>query len=371
MPAIRYLGYFAEESGYGVAARNHALALARTGVRVLGKGVLFRPTTGFFDAIPERSVSPRLHRLCRRVGPYDTVLVHAVPVFFPQLREPRKRNIGLAAWEADRLPRPWRPPARAVDEIWVPSKFSVEAFHRATGKPVHVVPHPVGPPPPFRKAFPGIPDDAFVFVNVLEWQERKNPLGIVKAFGKAFQGRSDVMLVFKIGRRLGLDERRVLAGIDEALPRFFAPRVTVFFADDTARSVVARLLRRADAYVSLHRAEGFGLCMAEAMAAGVPVIATGYSGNLEYMDHRSAFLVGHRMIPIVERLAHGKFYEADMQWADPKLDEAVDALRACAFEPTKRRTIARAGEERVRRELSLRAVGTRMKTLLGMTPAGS
>ncbi len=363
MLRVKYIGHFAEESGYGVAARGHALALARANAHVIGASLLYNGRE-FFALPPRNSGSARLERLCRRKGPADVTLLHVIPPYYPVLRERGMPTIGLSAWETPELPRAWHEAARAVDEIWVPSQFSVEAFRSATGLPIHVVPHPVAPPPPAAKVFPGVPADAFVFASVMEWQQRKNPLGLVRAFSRAFQGRRDVVLVMKLGRRLGLDEHRVARAIDRASVRFRAPPVHVFFADGVSRHVIHRLLRRADAYVSLHRAEGFGLTIAEAMAAGLPTVATGYSGNLEYTDASSGFLVRATMVPVVEDLARRSFYDPGMMWAEPSQDDAIDQLRACVDDVSLRSRVARAGEARARSELSMRVVGERMRKLL-------
>ena len=363
MLRVKYIGHFAEQSGYGVAARGHALALARADAHVIGVSLLFNGRE-FVNVPPRQSGSARLERLCRRSGAADVTLLHMLPPYYPMLRERGVPTIGISAWETRELPRAWRDATRVVDEIWVPSAFSVEAFRCASGLPVRVVPHPVAPPPPAAKVFPGVPDDAFVFASVMEWQQRKNPLGLVRAFSRAFQGRRDVVLVMKLGRRLGLDEHRVARAIDRAGVRFGAPPVHVFFADGVSRHVIHRLLRRADAYVSLHRAEGFGLTIAEAMAAGLPTIATNYSGNLEYTDESTGLLVRAGMVPAVEDLAHQSFFEPGMEWADPSHDDAVDRLRACVDDAGLRSRVAAAGEARVRRELSMRTVGERMRKLL-------
>jgi glycosyltransferase involved in cell wall biosynthesis len=363
MVRVKYIGHFAEESGYGVAARGHALALARADCHVIGVSLLFNGHE-FVTVPPRNSGSARLQRLCRRSGSGDVTLLHMLPPYYPRLRERGVPTVGLSAWETRTLPRGWHEPARVVDEIWVPSAFSVEAFRSATGLPIRVVPHPVAAPPPAAKVFPGVPSDAFVFASVMEWQQRKNPLGLVRAFSRAFQGRRDVMLVMKLGRRLGLDEVRVARAIAKAGVRFGAPPVHVFFADGISRHVIHRLLRRADAYVSLHRAEGFGLTIAEAMAAGLPTVATGYSGNLEYTDDSSGFLVRARLVPAVEDLARQSFFEPGMEWAEPSHDDAVDQLRACVDDAALRGRVARAGEARVRRDLSMRAIGEKMRKLL-------
>jgi glycosyltransferase involved in cell wall biosynthesis len=363
--SVRYVGYFAEESGYGVAARNHASALATTDVRVLGRSVLFRQSTGILDVLPRPDQSRVVFDLCRNEGDYRIAILHAVPALFPLLVEAGRYNIGVAVWEAGHLPALWRAPSRVVDEVWVASSFSVEAFARATRRPVVVVPHPVEPPPSLPRAFPGIPNDLFLFITMQEWQERKNPLGMVRAFCKAFEGRTDVGFAMKLGRRLGVGENGILDAIRAAMgssPR--TPPIFVFFSDDAPSDVVNRLYARADAYFSLHRAEGFGLCIAEAMAAGLPVVATGYSGSMEYMDASKAFLVDYQLIPVQETLAPWRYYDSKMVWADPSQDSAVDALRACVDSTRLRQRLAAAGCTYVRSYLSPHRIGQLMRQRL-------
>jgi len=111
----------------------------------------------------------------------------------------------------------------------------------------------------------------------------------------------------------------------------------------------------------LHRAEGFGLCMAEAMALGKPVVATGYSGNLEYMDAESAFLVDYDLIPIKQHLSFWEYFEPGMRWAEPRHDHAVEQLRRCVDDVAARRRVAERGQASVRARLQPQRVGQLMR----------
>jgi glycosyltransferase involved in cell wall biosynthesis len=216
-----------------------------------------------------------------------------------------------------------------------------------------------------RPSIPGVPDDAFVFLSILEWSDRKNPDGLVDAFIAAFRGRRDVVLVLKLSFRFGADRRAVLAGLAERLrPKvmgfgpFRPPRVVVIIGE-LGDDAIDALHARADAYVSLHRAEGFGLTLAHAMARGTPVVATAYSANLEFMDDECAFLVEADVVPATSRIVRYGFDES-MTWANPRRDAAVAALRACAGSPSLRARVADAGRRRVARDLSFARVGALM-----------
>ncbi len=363
MSDVRYVGFLGEASGFGVAARAHLAALDGAGVDVAARAVLFDPRGHLRDA----PFDAPLDRLVRRSHAHRAVLVHSTPLALPLLREAGRLNIGVTVWETEALPAHWDAPVRTMDELWVPSEFSARAFRQATARPVHVVPHPVVAPPPGPRRFPGVPDDLFVFLAIFEWQDRKNPEGVVRAFRRAFGGRRDVALLLKVGSRLGADHGETLRLIERLTPTgipFRTPPVFAVLQDALPPAAVAQLYRRADAYVSLHRAEGFGLCMAEAMAAGLPVIATGWSGNLEFMDGTTAFLVDHRLVAARQRQFRGDDPFRGMRWAEPDRDAAVDALRACVDQPSLRTRIAAAGQARVAAELAPSRIGALMRARL-------
>jgi glycosyltransferase involved in cell wall biosynthesis len=258
-----------------------------------------------------------------------------------------------------------------MDEIWVPSEFCVRPFQRATSRPVAVIPHPIAEPAPRERFFPGIPDDVFLFASVFEWSDRKNPEGLVRAFRRAFAGRRDVALALKVGLRFGGDPETLLASLRRLVsPRpWRSPPIYVLAQTTTSPDVLAQLYARADAYVSLHRAEGFGLCMAEAMAAGKPVVATAYSGNLEFMDRESAFLVDYDMVKVEQRLSFLRFFERTMRWAEPKLDHAVAQLRRCVDDAPARRRIAARGKSKVLAHLDPRRIGALMRARVELPSA--
>jgi glycosyltransferase involved in cell wall biosynthesis len=360
--ALRYAGLFEEPSGYGQAARAHLEALVAAGVRV-------RPHRMISSSERVRGGSGA--EFCRGLpkpfadGGEQVAVLHTIPTSFGALCRGERARVGLTAWDAPTLPASWVEPTALVDEIWVPSAFSAGAFREAGRAPVEVIPHPVRPFEGGRAPFPGLPDDRFLFLSVFEWQERKNPLGLLRAFRAAFQGSREVGLVLKLGCHFGAKRDAIARELSREAEGGFgpwrAPDVYVIW-DDLSPAALARLFRRADAYVSLHRAEGFGLCLAQAMATGLPVVATAYSANLEYMDGASAFLVPGALVPAQSEPWHP--FDRQMRWCEADRDAAVAALRACAFDAAERDRRAQAGRAKVLEPFAPARVGQKMRARL-------
>jgi glycosyltransferase involved in cell wall biosynthesis len=240
-----------------------------------------------------------------------------------------KRIIGYWAWELPRIPDHWLPALEEVDEVWVPTRFVADAVRPFTGKPVRVVPHPVGQAPTGTsdRARFGF-DSVFVVLCMFSATssfERKNPIAAVRAFRQAFEDRSDRLLVLKVANADETPEEMeaLLAAVGGA------PNIRVEGRHMSDRERLD-LIASADVLLSLHRAEGFGLVMAEAMLAGVPVIATGWSGNLDFIDDATGLLVPFRLVEATDRRG---VYGTGQRWADPDVAAASGYLQALARDP--------------------------------------
>jgi glycosyltransferase involved in cell wall biosynthesis len=250
------------------------------------------------------------------------------------------------AWEVERFPALFSSAAGLVDEVWTCSGHSARAIRAAVDVPVPTVPLPVveRPVPRRSRRDLGVPGDGFTFLLCFDFfsvAERKNPAGLVEAFTRAFRPGEGPRLVIKSingGAALPELERLRLAVADRAditvIDRYLDP------GDHRA------LIAACDAYVSLHRAEGFGYTMAEAMLAGKPVVATGYSGNLEFMDERNSYLVGHGMVAIPPGCDP---YPPGSLWAEPDLDEAAALMRRVVDDPAGARAVAERARHDIRR----------------------
>lgn len=239
-----------------------------------------------------------------------------------------KRIIGYWAWELPDVPPDWSLGAKLVHEIWVPSAFTAAAITPiACGKPVHVVPHPVAlatlPQRPPRE--PGTPFTVLTIFDAASSLARKNPEAAIAAFRAAFGDSNDAHLLLKTQR---------LADAGEAGARLRGlanlPNVTILDATLDASGIDA-LYERADVLLSLHRAEGFGLTLAEAMRRGIPVVATGWSGNADFLSEDVGLPVPWTLIPAEDE--QRTYHHPHMRWAEPNVTAAAKALRRLHDDP--------------------------------------
>ena len=242
-----------------------------------------------------------------------------------------RHTIGQWAWELEEFPDRWHPSFHYVDEIWAVSEYSRQAIAGATDKPVYAFPHAIVPPAVAEgvgRADLGVPVDPFVFLfcfDLLSILERKNPLGLIDAYRRAFDADGRTALVLKVinGDRAVGDLERLRLEIED--------RDDIVLLDGYLEADhVSALMAVSDCYVSLHRSEGFGLTMAEAMALGKPVIATAYSGNMDFMTADTAYLVPWSYAEVPSGCDP---YPEGAKWADPDLEEAAGLMRHVVDHP--------------------------------------
>ncbi|MBR0659900.1 glycosyltransferase [Neoroseomonas oryzicola] len=258
-----------------------------------------------------------------RHAPASTYVVHCGAPQTPQLlaavmpAAASAWRIGYWAWELPDPPDDWFGYDRLVNEVWTPSRFAQASLRRLTDRQIGVVPHVV-PARERRRRDPSQPFTVLCFGDSRSSFARKNPAGAIAAFQAAFGESGAARLIVKLNGAADPDcaVERAAAGL---------PNVTILrdFLDEAALDA---LYRSADVLLSLHRAEGFGLPMLEAMARGVPVVGTGWSGNVDFMDSSNAVLVPARLVPVEDDAG---IYR-DSVWAEPDLLTASAALRGLA-----------------------------------------
>jgi glycosyltransferase involved in cell wall biosynthesis len=269
-------------------------------------------------------------------------------------------NIGFWAWELDQFPDRWASSFGYYQEIWTPSKFCQKAIARNGSIPVLCMPISVDVSIDRRysRSDFAIPERPFVFItifDVLSIVDRKNPIGVIDAFIRAFQGKPGFQLILKINN--ARSRPRELARLRQR-----AAGYPITIIDRTlSRQEINGLIAVSDCMVSLHRSEGFGLTLAEAMSLGKPVIATGYSGNLDFTNAENSLLVDYRLTAVG---AHNEPYDPNCLWADPDLDQAARHMRDIASNRDLYDRLSREGQSFVRTHLSPAAVGTRIKDRL-------
>ncbi|MGU3537394.1 glycosyltransferase [Methylobacterium sp. A54F] len=275
-------------------------------------------------------------------------------------------NIGCWAWEsATTFPETWRPALGLLDEVWVPSRFTAEALSSVVPLPIRVVPHALdlsrGPTFILRSGREEAFRFGFVF-DELSGFERKNPLGLIDAFRRAFPA-GEARLVLK-ARTLSAHRREAVAQACSGHPGISLD-VGELSREDLLAWIVA-----CDAYVSLHRAEGFGLTVAEAMALGTPVVATGYSGVSEFLDDTTGYPVPFTMNELAEAR---EAYSAGTVWAEPDLDAAAAAMRRVRDRPGEAAQRAERARVRVAERYSAETIGRQMRAelnrIIGTTPS--
>jgi glycosyltransferase involved in cell wall biosynthesis len=359
-PGVDVYGYFRAESGVGEGARRSALALKAAGIDLhtfaVGTQGVFKETIDWSDDDP--ATPPRRIALAN-------VNADQMPLmgrFIDPHRLAGSYLIGYWAWELSLFPDAWLPAFDLVDEIWAPSSFTAAAIRARTKKPVRVIPHPAVnglTAVPDRARF-GLPEHRLAIYANLDlnsYVARKNPDAAVAAFRQAFPdapGAPFLILKTHGGKHLEEARRRIRGLVDGA--RNIAVIDGVLPAAD-----LAAMQASADIYLSLHRAEGFGLGIAEFMALGKPVVVTGYSGNMDFTDDTTAAIVGYDLISV----RPGEYPHSEgAQWAEPRIADAVRALKELGASAEFRTALGRRGQARVREKLSIEAVGALMRARL-------
>jgi glycosyltransferase involved in cell wall biosynthesis len=296
-------------------------------------------------------------------APFPFSIVHLNPDGVRAVREridlgslPGRYRIGYWAWELEEMPADWSEAFSLVDEVWTCSRHAAAALSAAAPVPVQTLWPAVeeAPPPAVEPPLAVDPEEfTFLFIyDLFSHTARKNPLGLIEAFRRAFRADDRVRLVIKTAN--GSYCRDDLGRVEDAAQGL---RVTVRDRY-CSRAEILALLRACDAYVSLHRAEGFGFTLAEAMTLAKPVIATHYSGNVDFMTPWNGFPVPYSLVEIPVR--HGP-YSPGLLWADPDLDAAAHLMRRVYERPDEAAEVARRGQADVRRLLSARASGERIE----------
>ena len=246
-------------------------------------------------------------------------------------RTRHRKLIGFWAWELPTFPLGWDACAELLHEIWVPSHFVRLSLAGHCGLPVKVIPHPIFPPVagPSPRHHWGWPEDEFVVLTMFDMRssfQRKNPVGAVRAFLQAFGDSPRVRLVIKVGNAAAFPN-----SFEQLRQEIGSARNIQVLTEVYSQDRMVDLIAAADVVLSLHRAEGFGLTLAEAMALGKPVVATAWSGNMDFMSPEIGTLVRYKLQ--VVRDPHGPYAYPDAKWAEPDIDDASRLLRQLRESP--------------------------------------
>jgi glycosyltransferase involved in cell wall biosynthesis len=346
---LNLVGYFRAETGLGEAVRTLAESCRAGGIDVC------LHDAGVELGSPHRNRS--VDHLLSTDSTHGTTLFYINPDRLEAVwrRYSRKgdlegrRVIGCWHWEIERFPRTWLPAIDLVDELWVTSAYVAGILRQVTDKPITLIPPAIDIKLSHtysREAF-FLPEGDFLFLSSFDfgsYPARKNPQAAIEAFRRAFPPEvGATRLVVKcLGSARFPAARQELETLVRDDPRI------VILDRHLSREDMYGLQSVCDAYVSLHRAEGFGLALAECMALGKPVVATAYSGNLDFMSAENSCLVDYTLIPVKP----GEYlqYEPGWVWADPDIDEAARHLRRLAENPA----LCKEMGERARHDINTR-----------------
>jgi glycosyltransferase involved in cell wall biosynthesis/SAM-dependent methyltransferase len=352
--ALNVAGYLNAELGVGEVARQLIAALDVHRVPLLPVGLLApNSRQGHEFAAPPKPAAPfDINLICVNADGLPAFAREAGDDFFAG-----RYSIGVWWWELSEFPAQYRDAFELVDEVWVGTRFVAEALQRVAPIPVVHVPLPLQVPhglEPARDAF-GLPPGEFVFLFSFDYNsvfKRKNPLDLVEAFGRAFAAGDGARLVIKsINSHRDRDNHDLLRMAAEPHPH-------VQLIDDYLPAKDnQRLLASCDAYVSLHRSEGFGIGMAEALLRGKPVVATAYGGNTDFLSEDTGYPVSYTLVPVGE----GAWpYDPGAEWAQPDLDDAVRQMHAVVERPAEAMERVRRAQQHLRSTNSPHAAGERM-----------
>ena len=316
---INLFGYFKSENGLAQGAKLYARALEESDI----------PHTLLALNTNDQNDQTYNSKLADEPK-YAVNLIHSNANFwqktcaeFPHVFFDRHYNIGVWMWELEKAPEEWSAVIDGVDEIWVPSEFAARPWRQMTDKPVTVIPYGIEVPydKSLKRADFGLSEDKFlvlIMFDSLSFSSRKNPIAAIKAFLKAFNANDKKPhLVIKISNPSEKD-LEMINGILNDKDRF------TLITERMDKVRLNALIRLCDVLISLHRSEGFGLVMAEAMALGKPVVATNWSANVEFMSKETACMVDYTLIPVKN------FHHDNMDavyWADADVDQAAYYLK--------------------------------------------
>ena len=341
-PGLNVVGHLSHDTGVGESARlcrnaceavalpNHFIDVDRTGG--VAQQAVYRASVYHVNADQTLSVHRR----------------------FPHVFDASSYNIGCWHWELPELPDAWISAAEPLDEIWAPSAFVQSAISRKVTIPVLHMPHGIAVTN-IEACSPeelGVPRGRFAFLCMFDFDSvvhRKNPVAAVEAFRRAFQNESVAALLIKTAHASShpaeyakLVER--LRGIPNV---YLKDRIL-------SREHVRGLLSASDGIVSLHRSEGFGLILAEAMYLGKPVVATGWSGNMDFMNAANSCPVGYELVALDR--SYGS-YDLSQQWAEPDIDHAAYLMRRVVEDSDFRTRIGQRARQTIRSQFSPEAAG--------------
>jgi len=326
-PDVSVVGYLRTASGVGEVGRLTIETLATAGVQMQGYDVALNVASPRTDERCTPFLSDSVDGRVQIFNINADQLPLVIEEIHPVLRNDAYR-IAVPFWELSQFPDAWIDSFDNVDEIWAPTRFIQSALVRKLTKPVIRMPVALNFPTftPLPRDYFRLPNDKFIFFfsfDFLSFVSRKNPRAVVQAFKEAFRGRryrDDVTLVLK-----SINGSLVKQDLATMRDEFKEDPDIIMIDQGLSRNETLSLINASDAVISLHRSEGLGLLVAEAMALGKPVIATDYSATTELVTPSTGYPVDYKLVQVQEGAY--PFWQGQV-WADPDISHAAWQMRA-------------------------------------------
>lgn len=352
MKKVQFSGALMGASGYSETSRNYvaAMNLYQNDIDLAVKSVNFERWS-----TDQSAYLPILNPLLKKKIDPEVQIIHMTPENFRIHKRPGVKNIGYAVWETTRLPDGWAAMCNQLDEIWTSCDWNVEVFKECGVKvPVKKIEHTINlnqfnnaPTVNF-----GFPKDKFLFYSIFQWTERKNPVGLIRAFMSEFSKHDNVALVLKTYLRNNTDgdkqiiENEIKNVMNTMWVKEDHPPV-VLLHKMLSRQQILGLHKAGDCLVLPHKAEGWSCTAFESMAMGKPTICTRFGGNTEFMSDDNSFLLDYQLTPVAG-MPWG-LYNGKGMWAEPSLEHLKAQMRYVYEHQDEAKKKALKGREDVKR----------------------
>ena len=360
---VGVIGYLKAELGVGHAGRMVASSFSHSQVNTQGYNVTV-------NVIARQAQTPiddiLVDQIDAQVEIYN-VNAHELMLIRQHLADKTNEDaykINMPFWELSKFPDAWVDNYQGINEIWAPSRFVQGAIQTKLALPVLWMPPAVTIDSfaPRERSYFQLPDHSFLFhfnFDFTSFATRKNALAAIKAYRLAFHNRPHNTPTALVIKTRGYDpEGKNL----QKLMELTADDPDIYLLnEEMAYDDAMALMDCCDCYVSLHRSEGFGYTLAEAMLLEKPVIATDYSGTRDFIDATTGFPVSYRLIPVKEN--EYPFWQSQI-WAEPNLDHAAWLMRRIVLDPTETKQVCRTGKQRILSQYSPEYVGQLYKNRL-------
>ncbi|WP_242691269.1 glycosyltransferase family 4 protein [Cytobacillus praedii] len=359
---VNLIGYARAEFGLGEVCRLAAKSLESVGIPFCIINFPYSPSR-------QNDLSWRHKEAAAPLYNTNIFFINADQMYYHYNKNSLKRdwfinryNIGYWHWELPNFPIYWNKSFNLINEIWVPSQFTFQSISKNTSKPVVIMPHGilVESPTNMNRKYFGLPENRFLFLTMYDTNStsaRKNPEAAAEAFKQAFKKNDDrVAFILKINNSTHFPQEI------KVLKQNMANYKNIYLIDKVfSRREINSLFNEIDCYVSLHRAEGFGLPIAEAMSLGKPVISTNWSGNVDFMNNNNACLVDFTLEKIGGN--HGPYHPNEV-WADPNVFQAANYMTMLVQDRGYANTIGLNAQNTIMSDLSSKNIGMKYKSRL-------